>query len=239
MSPPPSHRLHFLEHRTAERVHTACGCHRVESHCTEDVPCRHLTTVLVAAQPFRSGLVEVRHYPVDKCLRLPRLAVVIIEVTNVMARFVSVRVEPDQSGFIRGAPVSVISELCEKRESSRKSNLSRPPRSAVSPATSCGTSQRYCHAFPSVYSGCFSVEKRGLNGDTHDPSVFFPRKKPDVDRRGLGSTFPSSQIEPRLHFPPSPAPSDRYRNRRWHTPTSLTRTPVPCRRGHNRRAAPA
>ena len=90
--------LHFgpVEERRSEPVASARRLGFVHSQRREDVPCRHLTHILVARQSVRPVVVERREHLADLVGRLPRLPQHRIEVQNMVARFVAVGVLPDQ-----------------------------------------------------------------------------------------------------------------------------------------------
>ena len=90
--------LHFgpVEERRSEPVASARRLGLVHSQRREDVPCRHLTHVLVARQSVRPVVVERREHLADLVGRLPRLPQPRVEVQNMVARFVAVGVLPDQ-----------------------------------------------------------------------------------------------------------------------------------------------
>ena len=90
--------LHFgpVEERRSEPVASARRLGLVHSQRREDVPCRHLTHVLVARKAVRSGVVERREHLANLVGRFPRLPQHRIEVQNMVARFVAVGVLADQ-----------------------------------------------------------------------------------------------------------------------------------------------
>ena len=91
--------LHFgpVEERRAEPVTSARRLGLVHSQRREDVPCRHLTHVLVARQSVRPVVVERREHLADLVGRFPRLPQHRIEVQNMVARFVAVGVLANQA----------------------------------------------------------------------------------------------------------------------------------------------
>ena len=91
--------LHFgpVEERRSEPVTSARRLGLVHSQRREDVPCRHLTHVLVARQSVRPVVVERREHLADLVGRFPRLPQHRIEVQNMVARFVAVGVLANQA----------------------------------------------------------------------------------------------------------------------------------------------
>ncbi len=92
--------LHGVEYRAANIIYAVCRIYRIKSHCAEDIPCRHLTAILVSATAGRCCVVHLRHYLADKLLRLGGLSAIVVHIGNVVARFVSVYILTDKSGYV-------------------------------------------------------------------------------------------------------------------------------------------
>ena len=89
------HRL--VEERAAYGVSSLPGADGIEAQRTEDVPGRHLPAVLVAVEPSGCGVVLLPEDAADHGLRLPRLVGKGVEIGQVMARLVPMRILPDQA----------------------------------------------------------------------------------------------------------------------------------------------
>ena len=70
---------------------------RVETHCGEDIPCGHLSTVLIATEPIRAVGVERRAYLMDEVSCLPGLIHIVVEEDHVVARLVALDILPDHT----------------------------------------------------------------------------------------------------------------------------------------------
>ena len=88
---------HFREQRSAEDVFATSRLHLVDAHRREDVPGRHLTNVLIAAQTVGGVVVEFAQRAADELSTLPGLAHIVIEVEHVVAGFVAVGILSDKA----------------------------------------------------------------------------------------------------------------------------------------------
>ena len=70
------------------------GC-RIESEGIEDVPGGHLSAVIIAAQGARLVAVEIVGHIADPFLAFPRLADVIVQIGDPVARLIAVPVASD------------------------------------------------------------------------------------------------------------------------------------------------
>ena len=89
--------LHVRQVRRSDYILIGAGGHGIEAHRSENIPGRHLTAVVVAAQSVDVVLIHLIHdltYPV---LRFPRFRSPGVEVRNVLAHFVAVHIIPQNT----------------------------------------------------------------------------------------------------------------------------------------------
>ena len=75
--------------RCSEHVLVAAGTNRIETHHRENVPSRHLTTVVVATQTIDVILVKTVHDLTKPVLGLVRLRTPIVEIGDMMRRLIA------------------------------------------------------------------------------------------------------------------------------------------------------
>ena len=88
------------EEGCAEDEAAAAGLHLIESEGGEDVPCRHLSDVLVAAEAVGCGVVELSHDVAQLGCGLPWLSGVVVEVDDMVAGLVAVGILSDESADV-------------------------------------------------------------------------------------------------------------------------------------------
>src|ERR1039458_1960040 len=77
----------------ANDIHTRSSVHWVEAQCREDKPARQLSAVIVAGDASRRIVVQRRHLA-NPMLRLPRCACEGIQIWNVIAWLIALRILP-------------------------------------------------------------------------------------------------------------------------------------------------
>src|SRR5213595_1785887 len=97
----------LLENRAADHVISRHRIHRVEAHCGEDVPCRHLPAVLVPENPRWRVRVSFSGNFANFLLGLPRFAAVVVEVPVMVAGLVIMMVMSAGEVLVEFAIVSV------------------------------------------------------------------------------------------------------------------------------------
>src|SRR5664279_184004 len=106
--------LGLRKRRAADHVIVGAGTDRIEAQGAENVPSRHLTAVVVAAQRVGLGAVLGSDHLMHSLLGLPRLAGVAVEVNDVMARLVAVPVLADAAlNVIGSSAVAGLEQLAE------------------------------------------------------------------------------------------------------------------------------
>src|SRR5947209_5294838 len=90
-------KANLREERRPYRVSRRAGCHWIESRGAQDIPGGHLPTILVADQAVGLRCVELVHDLADTKLRLPGLIDVVVQIGDMMARFVAMRVLANQT----------------------------------------------------------------------------------------------------------------------------------------------
>ena len=86
---------HTLKQRTADDVIVHARRNRIKAHGAEHIPGRHLSGIVISGKPVRVvGILRVKNFP-DALLRLPRRAGIVVEIGDVMTRFVAVPVLSD------------------------------------------------------------------------------------------------------------------------------------------------
>ena len=79
---------------------SACRCHRIETEGSEEIPGRHLTAVLIAADPLRSVVVQFIKDLTRQLLGAGGATQVIVKVGEVMARLIAMSILPDKTGDV-------------------------------------------------------------------------------------------------------------------------------------------
>ena len=81
----------------ADGILGAARADRVESEHAEDIPCAHLSAIIVAAQPVWPVVVHGIYDLADALLCFPWFGCPVIKVSHMMAGFISVNIVPDKS----------------------------------------------------------------------------------------------------------------------------------------------
>ena len=89
---------HFIEQRCSKLIFSAYWVNRVEAHCREDVPGRHLSAVLVAAKAVGGVAVHLAHNLRYILLCLFGFTCLVEQIRHMMARLVSVGILANHSG---------------------------------------------------------------------------------------------------------------------------------------------
>src|SRR5579875_1193064 len=88
------------EDRAADFVDRAAGADRIETHCAENVPRRGFASVVVSGYAKWAVSVPYAHDLAHAELGLPRLPGEVVQIWDVEAWLVPLRILPDQSGCI-------------------------------------------------------------------------------------------------------------------------------------------
>ena len=91
---------HLPENRRSDKINAPTVGNGIEPHRTHHVPRRHLTGIVVAADPFGRSIVQRVDHVADPFLPFPRLSGIIVHVKGVMPRLVALRILSDQAGNI-------------------------------------------------------------------------------------------------------------------------------------------
>ena len=104
----------LLEQGATDAINRLTGAYLIEAHGVEQVPSRHLSTVLVTTQAV--GIVEVEgmEHLVHNLLCAPRLSHIVVEVGNVVARFVAVSILTNQARDIGRYEVTLQGRVSSK-----------------------------------------------------------------------------------------------------------------------------
>ena len=87
----------LVEDRTADDVFATGWLYLIETYGRKNVPCRHLTYVLIAAQSVEIVLIHLVHGLAEQTGTLPRLTYIVVHVEHLMARFIAVSILTDEA----------------------------------------------------------------------------------------------------------------------------------------------
>ena len=73
---------------------------RIEPKCREDIPSRHLATVVVTGIPARRGTIELAAHLLHQLLRAFRLACEVLEIHGVVAGLIAVGILPNEAAGV-------------------------------------------------------------------------------------------------------------------------------------------
>ena len=91
---------HLPEARGGDLELSASRCHRIETEGSEEVPCRHLTAVLIATDPLRSVVVQFIKDLARQLLGTGGATEVIVKEGKVVARLIAMSILPDKPGDV-------------------------------------------------------------------------------------------------------------------------------------------
>ena len=63
---------HFIKQRASQNIVRQSGSDRIEAHSAENIPCRHLPRIIIAADACRCGVVLCVQYLTHLLLCFPR-----------------------------------------------------------------------------------------------------------------------------------------------------------------------
>ena len=84
----------------AQDVFSGYRINGIEAQGAEDVPCRHLSAVIIAAQTVGSGVIEAVEHFTNQFGGSARLACDGVEICHVVARLVAMGILSDESGHV-------------------------------------------------------------------------------------------------------------------------------------------
>ncbi len=98
--PLPSRMVVLAEDRAANLIDRTSRAYRIKPDCAQHIPGRCSTAIVVAWNAERTIPVPDIHQLPDPLLRLPRLPGEVVEIRDVEARLVALRVKADQAGRV-------------------------------------------------------------------------------------------------------------------------------------------
>ena len=90
----------LIEERCTEDILAACRLYLIHAKRGENVPCRHLTHILVTTQTIEVIVIQVLKYIANLVRSLPRLTHIVVHIEDMMAWFVTVSVLTNQTSDV-------------------------------------------------------------------------------------------------------------------------------------------
>jgi len=89
--------FHVRKIRSSKNILVSSRANGIKAHCWKDIPCRHLSTVVIAAKSVNIVTVHFVHNFTNPVLTFPGLWSPRIEIRNMMARFVALHITAKHS----------------------------------------------------------------------------------------------------------------------------------------------